>query len=350
MKINQMLKIVSIVLLLSLPACTTKQEPNPNQPTDEEVLTALSDQLNVDGTYTVLTKFKIVSHAPEGIHDDVTSTFTLKNAFGLFDLKASLRFLKTGDVFKLYSVEYETLSAQVNNAPNPSRALDILQGNTDIMTYYNYAFTETLMYSYYEQPVCEIDDSNYQDGKTKVDCIQQFALLDVSAIGINRFNGSYDFKKGWTYAFDSWTYTETTEFNKPLTFTFPSVMNGEAKLFEPNETVTLNLSGKLIVTYPGTETKSVDNQMTGTMTRKGIITPITVEVVDGDFAYQISFIFGDRPEEVLFLYVDSGGGRCGPSDPPTYYLQDSNGNYAWLKDGLTHSGGISTMSETECGA
>lgn len=350
MNINKILKITAVVLLLSLSACTVKEEPNPNQPTDEVVLTALSDQLNVDGNYTVLSKFKIVSHAPEGIHDDVVTTFTLKNAFGLFDLKAALRFLKKGTGFELYSVDIETLSAKVSAAPVASNAeeTDIL-GDHD--SFYNYGFTEKLMFGEGGSLGCLLVDQNYEDGNTLVDCMTQFVLLDTTAIGTTRFKGAFDFKKHWTYSFDSWTYTETVEFQKPLIFTFGSTMTGSSPLFSPEETVTLSLSGKLIITYPGTETRTVDNQMSGTLDRNGILFPVTVEVVDDYSGYQLEIMFGSRPEEVLFLRSESYGGRCGEIPPPTYFLIDAYGNTAnWMNDGYTHSGTINTMSETECGA
>jgi len=101
MKIPHSLKIISIILILVLTACTAKQEPTVNPPTKDEVLTTLRDEFHVNDNSVTLTNFKLISEKLEGLHDDVVVMLTLKNGYGEFDLKSSLRFLKTGSSYKL---------------------------------------------------------------------------------------------------------------------------------------------------------------------------------------------------------------------------------------------------------
>lgn len=346
-KINSRLSKIALILLIGLSACTVNQEPKATPPTDEQILEAVRDNFRVNDVSITLTDFELVSKVFEGIHEDVVTTFTLKNGAGTFDLKSTLRFLKVGSKYQFYFSENETLSAVVTIAPEAQRAMDILQHDYTIETYNNVWISETQM-SRTGDVVCQVVEPDFSDGTVFVDCVENMVMLDAIGIGTVRFLSTYDFNKGWTYTYDSWTYVETILFKDPLQFKFPSIMNGTSP-FKANETFTLNLEGSLVISYAKDTPHSVNNTLTGTINRNGVLTNITAELTFDEEAYFLSFRFGDQADDLLTLSVDSGGGRCGPASPPTYYLQDSIGNYAaWINALASGSVGIGTMSESEC--
>lgn len=332
MNLNKILRITAVVLMLSLSACTVT--PKANLPTDEEIHTALIDKLNVDGTTTILSAFEVISHAPEGIHDDVVTTFTLKTEDGVFDLRANLRYLKVESDFRLYNVDYETLSAQVDVAVDLEEPMRILETDIDLVNDHDFIISETQMYGNDWTTGCVLVNPDTKDGTAVIDCVESRELLDIKGIGTSRFKATYDFVKGWVYTYDTWSYVETIEFNKPLKFKFPSAMvyNGST-IFTENEPVILDLDGTLVINYPGSMTRSVDSTMSGTMNHNGKLTPVTVEITDGDHGHLIGISFGSRPEEFLLLEVQSGGLTDTSYIPPSYWLRDTNGNTAkWITD------------------
>jgi len=348
MKTPHSLKIISIILILVLTACTAKQEPTIKPPTEEELLTTLRKEFHVNDNSVTLTNFKLISEKFDGIRDDVVVTFALKNGYGEFDLKSSLRFLKTGTTYKLYNIETETLLIkQVKLIPNPSQALIVLQSDYNLVTYHNYWFSNTQMEGMTGPTTCVLADPDFKSGTALVDCIDTMVFLDMKGKGATRLIGSFDFEKGWTYQYDSWSYVETVEFPLPLVFTFPSVMTGSTP-FEANETVTLNLSGKVILSYLNTDVLSVDNTMTGTLDHDGQLLPLRIEVLDTDEDYELIFYYGDQAEDKLTLRSVYNGGRCGPVDPPSYHLIDAQNNYANWIDPANRSSDATTQSESEC--
>lgn len=348
MKTQHSLRNIAIIMILVLTACTSKQEPTVKAPTEDEVLATLKEEFHVNDKSVTLTNFELVSQKVEGIHDDVVMTLTLKNGIGEFDLKSSLRFLKTGAVYKLYNIENETLLVkEAKLTPDPNLALRVFESDSNLVSYFNYWFSNTQMEGWTGPTTCVLADPNFKSGTALVDCIDTMEFIDIKGKGTKRFIGSYDYDKGWVYRYDSWSYVETVEFPQPLVFTFPSIMSGSSP-FKANETVTLNLSGKVILSYLNTDTLSLENTMTGTLDKDGTLIPLRVELIDTEDDYDLVFYYGDQIADKLILRTVFGGGRCGPSDPNSYSLLDSSGNYANWIDPANRSSGLTTSGETEC--
>ena len=332
--------IIFAVLLMSLSSCV-KNEPKPeitlNPVTELMVRDKIKSILNVDGIHVIQTNFKIESDIVKEDRKTITVSVTTVKGLTTTLTKVTLHYLAMVNNYVYTNYDAEVLSSIMAEGPTKAQAMaGVEEAMMFQQSFYNVSIS-TMSFPV-DELQCLQSEPLPEDGTFYMTCSRNYRMLETAAKGTVIIKADYTYNKGWTYTIDSWSLDTVTKFNTVFDLKFTSTFANPDQWFTPSQTAKLALKGTLNITFRSDKSITIDNQLTGSLTSKGVTMPLTVEAAkEPDYSSDISpnslkLIFGSEENAYLVIEAVDGMGHCGPASPPYWTGTDGDKNYFMVNE------------------